>query len=85
MQIADHLTEYVGGAVLGPGPTDDTTVPGDVVGEMTSIGTLFAFILVCAGVWIMRNRRPDVPRGFVVPALPHDRLKTILRKYHLLK
>jgi APA family basic amino acid/polyamine antiporter len=45
-------------------------VPVDVVGEMTSIGTLFAFILVCAGVWIMRRRRPDVPRGFLVPALP---------------
>ena len=39
-------------------------VPGDIVGEMTSIGTLFAFILVCAGVWIMRVRRPDIPRGF---------------------
>jgi APA family basic amino acid/polyamine antiporter len=45
-------------------------IPGDIVGEMTSIGTLFAFVLVCAGVWIMRRRRPDVPRGFVVPALP---------------
>ena len=45
-------------------------VPGDIVGEMTSIGTLFAFILVCAGVWIMRKRRPDLPRGFTVPALP---------------
>jgi APA family basic amino acid/polyamine antiporter len=45
-------------------------IPEDVVGEMTSIGTLFAFILVCIGVWIMRVRRPDVPRGFVVPALP---------------
>ena len=45
-------------------------LPESVVGEMTSIGTLFAFILVCAGVWIMRVRRPDVPRGFVVPALP---------------
>ena len=45
-------------------------IPGDIVGEMTSIGTLFAFILVCAGVWIMRRRRPDIPRGFVVPALP---------------
>jgi APA family basic amino acid/polyamine antiporter len=31
-------------------------VPESVVGEMTSIGTLFAFILVCAGVWIMRVR-----------------------------
>ncbi len=45
-------------------------IPGDIVGEMTSIGTLFAFILVCIGVWIMRVKRPDVPRGFVVPALP---------------
>ena len=45
-------------------------IPGDIVGEMTSIGTLFAFILVCAGVWIMRSRRPDLPRGFTVPALP---------------
>ncbi|HEX6901058.1 MAG TPA: amino acid permease [Thermoanaerobaculia bacterium] len=45
-------------------------VPGDIVGEMTSIGTLFAFILVCAGVWIMRVKRPDIPRAFKVPALP---------------
>ena len=45
-------------------------LPESIVGEMTSIGTLFAFILVCAGVWIMRVRRPDVPRGFRVPALP---------------
>jgi APA family basic amino acid/polyamine antiporter len=45
-------------------------VPGDIVGEMTSIGTLFAFILVCIGVWIMRVRRPELARGFTVPALP---------------
>ncbi len=45
-------------------------IPGDIVGEMTSIGTLFAFMLVCAGVWIMRVQRPDIPRGFRVPALP---------------
>jgi APA family basic amino acid/polyamine antiporter len=45
-------------------------IPGDVVGEMTSIGTLFAFMLVCAGVWIMRVRRPDIVRGFTVPMLP---------------
>jgi len=45
-------------------------IPESVVGEMTSIGTLFAFMLVCAGVWIMRVRRPDLKRGFTVPALP---------------
>jgi len=45
-------------------------IPEDIVGEMTSIGTLFAFILVCAGVWIMRRRRPDIPRSFTVKALP---------------
>ena len=45
-------------------------IPGDIVGEMTSIGTLFAFVLVCAGVWILRRRRPDLQRDFKVPALP---------------
>ncbi len=45
-------------------------VPGDIVGEMTSIGTLFAFMLVCAAVWMMRLKRPDLERGFTVPALP---------------
>jgi len=45
-------------------------VPGDIVGEMTSIGTLFAFMLVCAGVWILRHTRPDLNRGFRVPAVP---------------
>ena len=44
-------------------------VPGDIVGEMTSIGTLFAFILVCAGVWMMRIRHPEIPRGFKTPAV----------------
>jgi basic amino acid/polyamine antiporter, APA family len=44
-------------------------IPEDIVGEMTSIGTLFAFMLVCAGVWLMRRRRPDLERGFTVPAV----------------
>jgi APA family basic amino acid/polyamine antiporter len=45
-------------------------VPGDIVGDMTSIGTLFAFVLVCAGVWILRRTNPEIPRQFKVPAVP---------------
>lgn len=45
-------------------------VPGDVAGDMTSIGMLFAFILVSLGVWIMRVKEPNIPRPFRVPAVP---------------
>ncbi len=45
-------------------------VPGRVVGEMTSIGTLLAFILVSIGVLIIRKRMPDAPRGFRTPWVP---------------
>ena len=45
-------------------------VPPDVAGEMVSIGTLFAFVLVCAGVVIVRRTMPEVPRGFKVPLVP---------------
>ncbi len=45
-------------------------VPGSIVGEMTSIGTLFAFMLVCAGVWILRVKHPDLPRKFKTPLVP---------------
>lgn len=45
-------------------------VPGRVVGEMTSIGTLFAFILVCIGILIMRKKMPDAPRAFRTPFVP---------------
>jgi APA family basic amino acid/polyamine antiporter len=45
-------------------------VPARVVGEMTSIGTLFAFILVCIGVWVMRRKMPELPRAFKTPMVP---------------
>jgi APA family basic amino acid/polyamine antiporter len=45
-------------------------VPARVVGEMTSIGTLFAFILVCIGVWVMRKKMPNLPRAFKTPMVP---------------
>lgn len=45
-------------------------VPGDVVGDMTSIGTLFAFSLVCIGVLILRKTDPDRHRPFKTPLMP---------------
>jgi len=45
-------------------------VPARVAGEMTSIGTLLAFILVCVGVLVMRKKMPDVPRAFKTPFVP---------------
>ena len=45
-------------------------VPIAVVGEMTSIGTLLAFVMVCLGVLIMRRTNPDAPRPFRTPWVP---------------
>ncbi len=45
-------------------------VPARIVGEMTSIGTLFAFILVCIGVLVMRRKMPEAPRAFRTPLVP---------------
>ncbi|HRF22751.1 MAG: amino acid permease [Chitinophagaceae bacterium] len=45
-------------------------VPARVVGEMTSIGTLFAFILVCVGILVMRKKMPELPRAFKTPFVP---------------
>lgn len=53
-------------------------VPGRIVGEMTSIGTLFAFILVSAGVLVMRYTMKDAPRAFRVPFVPYVPILGIL-------
>ena len=42
-------------------------LPIDVVGEMTSIGTLFAFVVVCSAVIMLRIKRPEARRPFKVP------------------
>ena len=45
-------------------------LPITILGDLVSIGTLFAFIIVCAGVWILRHKRPDLERPFRTPAVP---------------
>ena len=44
--------------------------PISKLGHMTSIGTLLAFIIVCAGVMVLRYTKPDLPRPFRVPCFP---------------
>ena len=46
-------------------------VPPGIAGEMTSIGTLFAFALVCLGVIVVRRTQPDAPRSFKTPLVPY--------------
>jgi basic amino acid/polyamine antiporter, APA family len=44
--------------------------PISVVGAMTSIGTLSAFVLVCGGIIIMRRTHPQLERSFRTPVVP---------------
>ncbi|HEY8077875.1 MAG TPA: amino acid permease, partial [Labilithrix sp.] len=45
-------------------------VPIGILGELVSIGTLLAFVIVCASVWLLRRRHPDLPRPFRTPWVP---------------
>jgi APA family basic amino acid/polyamine antiporter len=45
-------------------------LPLQLLGQLVNIGTLLAFVLVCAGVWILRNKRPDLDRPFRTPWVP---------------
>jgi APA family basic amino acid/polyamine antiporter len=45
-------------------------VPGHMAGDLTSFGTLFAFVLVSLGVWIMRRKSPNMVRPFKTPLVP---------------
>ncbi len=47
-----------------------TLVPLNVLDEMTSVGTLLAFVLVSAGVWVLRRSHPELPRPFKTPMVP---------------
>jgi APA family basic amino acid/polyamine antiporter len=52
--------------------------PISVLGQLVSIGTLMAFVIVCAGVWLLRIKRPDIDRPFKAPWVPFTPLMGIL-------
>ena len=45
-------------------------LPIDQLSKLVNIGTLLAFTIVCAGVWVLRVRHPDLPRPFKTPFVP---------------
>jgi APA family basic amino acid/polyamine antiporter len=61
--ITTILTGIVAAAMAG-------LFPIGILGELVSIGTLFAFVIVCAGIWVLRVRSPELPRPFKTPLVP---------------
>jgi APA family basic amino acid/polyamine antiporter len=62
-----HISTWVAGLAVGiPAGVFDISWFAD----LSNIGTLFAFILVSAGVIVLRKKQPDRPRGFRVPWVP---------------
>jgi APA family basic amino acid/polyamine antiporter len=66
-----HGTPYRASVIIGAIVAFVATFfPIGALEEMVNIGTLFAFVLVSIGVWILRRSRPDLPRSFRTPLVP---------------
>ncbi|HEX8777308.1 MAG TPA: amino acid permease [Rhodanobacter sp.] len=66
-----YKTPHINTVITGIGIAALAAVfPLDVLGDLVSMGTLIAFVAVCAGVLILRYTRPDLPRTFRVPWAP---------------
>ena len=59
-------------------------LPIDKLSQLVNIGTLLAFTIVCAGVWVLRRRNPDLPRPFRTPMVPLVPILGILSAFYLM-
>jgi basic amino acid/polyamine antiporter, APA family len=58
--------------------------PIEIVAELTNIGTLSAFVLVSAAVWILRRTQPELRRGYRVPLVPLIPILSMLASFVLI-
>lgn len=59
-------------------------IPIGVLGELVSIGTLLAFVIVCAGIMVLRKRRPDLERPFRAPWVPFTPIMGIIVSFAMM-
>jgi APA family basic amino acid/polyamine antiporter len=66
-----YRTPHINTVITGLGIAALAAVfPLDILGDLVSMGTLIAFVAVCAGVLILRHTQPQLPRTFRVPWAP---------------
>ena len=70
-----HISTWIAGFVVG--------IPAGIydigtLGDLTNIGTLFAFIVVSVGVIVLRRTHPDRPRSFRVPFIPWVSIASVI-------
>lgn len=72
-------TPYISSIVVGLAVASfSCSIALGTLGQLVSIGTLLAFVIVCAGVWVLRVREPNAPRPFKAPMVPFVPIMGIL-------